>query len=137
MLFNPPEESIDFNGNTGPFIQYTHARIRSLFRKAEESELDLKDITSIIPELKLKPLTKEVNLLKILHQFPELINEAGQNYSPALVANYAYELAKMFNQFYQDTPILREEDRNLAVFRLKLAGFVGNVIKKKLWNYLG
>ena len=131
MLFNP-EESIDFNGNTGPFIQYTHARIRSLFRKAEESELDLKDITSIIPELKLKPLTKEVNLLKILHQFPELINEAGQNYSPALVANYAYELAKMFNQFYQDTPILREEDRNLAVFRLKLAGFVGNVIKKAM-----
>ncbi|HPE34104.1 MAG TPA: arginine--tRNA ligase [Bacteroidales bacterium] len=123
MLFNP-EESIDFNGNTGPFIQYTHARIRSLFRKAAE-----KDFHVSLPEIMPEISTKEVSLLKLLHEYPAVISEAGLNYSPALIANYIYELAKEFNQYYQDTPILRENNKQVAAFRLLLSGFAGHVIK--------
>lgn len=123
MLFNP-KESIDFNGNTGPFIQYTNARIRSLFRKADEIGVNTKSFG--FPK---KLIKKEKELLKILNFFPTVIKEAGDNYSPALIANYVYELAREFNQFYQEIPILKPENKSLAPFRLMLAGFCGNVIK--------
>ncbi|MFP4469599.1 MAG: arginine--tRNA ligase [Bacteroidales bacterium] len=123
MLFNP-EESIDFNGNTGPFIQYTHARIRSLFRKATEKGKIILD-HSVPREVS----AKEKHLLKLLYDFPAVVAEAGADYTPALIANYVYELAKEFNQFYQEVPILREENDVLVTFRLELSGFVGRVIK--------
>jgi arginyl-tRNA synthetase len=126
MLFNP-EESIDFNGNTGPFIQYTHARIRSLFRKAIEKGLAVS--TDEIPQL---ILPKEKYLIKLLHDFPVVVQEAAENLSPALVANYVYDLAKEFNQFYQEVPVLKEEDKTIIAFRLSLAGFVGSVIKTSM-----
>lgn len=130
MLFNP-EESIDFNGNTGPFIQYTHARIRSLFRKAAERGLAVS--TDEIPQM---ILPKEKELIKLLHDFPVVVHEAAENLSPAQVANYVYDLAKEFNQFYQEVPVLKEEDRATIAFRLALAGFVGSVIKTSM-NILG
>jgi arginyl-tRNA synthetase len=123
MLFNP-EESIDFNGNTGPFIQYTHARIRSLFRKATQKGIH---IAGISPVETLLP--KERALLRLLHGFPAIVEEAGAGFSPALIANYAYELAREFNQYYQEVPILRESDPALISFRLNLSGFAGKVIK--------
>lgn len=123
MLFNP-EESIDFNGNTGPLIQYTHARICSLNRKAVEKGIEIIEgptFTELLP--------KEKDLLKLLSEFPEIIKEAGLNYSPAVVANYCYDLAKEFNQYYHEVPILREEDLNTISFRLQLSEFIGRVIK--------
>ena len=130
MLFNP-EESIDFNGNTGPFIQYTHARIRSLFRKAAERGLAVS--TDEIPHL---ILPKEKDLIKLLHDFPVVVHEAAENLSPAQVANYVYDVAKEFNQFYQEVPVLKEENPAMIAFRLTLAGFVGSVIKTSM-NLLG
>jgi arginyl-tRNA synthetase len=123
MLFNP-EESIDFNGNTGPFIQYTYARICSLNRKAEE-----KGIGIIAHPTHNELLPKEKDLIKFLFDFPVIIKEAGDNYSPAVVANYCYDLAKEFNQFYQEIPILKEDNLNTVSFRLQLSEFVGRVIK--------
>jgi arginyl-tRNA synthetase len=123
MLFNP-EESIDFNGNTGPFIQYTHARIRSLFRKAADKGIIMNGLHGTV-----SLLPKERALLKLLYEFPAVVREAGENYSPALIANRVYDLAKEFNQYYQEVPILRENDPSLISFRLILAGFAGNVIK--------
>ncbi len=123
MLFNP-EESIDFNGNTGPFILYTHARIRSLFRKAEEKGIVLE--ADAMPE-KLHP--EERSILKLLYEFPNIIQEAAANYSPALIANYCYELAKDFNHLYQSVPFLRDTDNRTATFRLGLADFTGKVLK--------
>jgi len=123
MLFNP-EESIDFNGNTGPFIQYTHARICSLYRKAEEKGIKIIDKPTL-PEI----LPKEKDLLKLLFDFPAIVKEAGENFSPAVIANFCYDLAKEFNGFYQEIPILREEDLNTISFRLQLSEFVGRVIK--------
>jgi len=130
MLFNP-EESIDFNGNTGPFIQYTHARIRSLFRKAAERGLALS--SNEIPEV---ILPKEKYLIKLLYDFPSVVSEAADNLSPALIANYVYDLAKEFNQFYQEIPVLKEENHKIIAFRLALSGFVGSVIKTSM-NLLG
>lgn len=124
MLFNP-EESIDFNGNTGPFIQYTYARIRSVLRKATDREIELVrniSITSDIP-------AKELQLIKLISQFPVAIKEAGDNYSPALVANYIYELVKEFNQFYHEFPILIEENSEIRNLRLVIAETVGKTIK--------
>lgn len=126
MLFNP-EESIDFNGNTGPFIQYTHARVRSLFRKAADRNIPLTQSSD-----KVDLLPKEHALLRLLYDFPAVVAEAGENFSPALIANYAYELAKEFNQYYQEVPILRENDSGLIAFRLNLSGFTGNVLKTAL-----
>ncbi len=128
MLFNP-EESIDFNGNTGPFIQYTHARIRSLLKKAAERELrpsafNTNEISDILP--------KEKNILRILYDFPSVIIDAGKNYSPARIANYIYELAKEYNQFYQELPVLKEEDSMKAIFRLAVSEFTGNVIRRAM-----
>ena len=125
MLFNPAE-SIDFNGNTGPFIQYTHARIRSIVRKAEMSAVPMATTLN----------DKERAVVKILHSLPDTIRQAAAAYSPAMVANYAYDLAKAFNSFYQDTPILREEDPQLKAFRVQLCAFVANALKNTM-NILG
>lgn len=122
MLFNP-EESIDFNGNTGPFIQYTYARIQSLLRKAGD-HLHALDVAAVAPN------EKEIALIQRVADFATTVTEAGKTYSPALVANYTYELAKEFNQFYHDYSILKEEDENLKVFRLELSRTVAGVIKR-------
>ncbi len=124
MLFDP-KESIDFNGNTGPFIQYTHARIKSILRKAQAQGIDW---TSVSENVELNP--KEVRIIKILNNFPNKIAEAGEAHSPAIVANYAYELAKEFNQYYHDTPILREENKAVLAFRLQLIELIARVLTK-------
>ena len=125
MLFNP-KESIDFNGNTGPFIQYTHARIRSILRKAASQGITFgpADITT-----ELEPSAKEVRLIKILGQYPARVAEAVAALSPAVIANYAYELAKEFNQYYHDTPILKEEDAALLRFRLQLIDTLSRTLR--------
>lgn len=115
MMFNP-KESIDFNGNTGPFIQYTYARIRSILRKAAESGTIVEK-----SELHIRISDKEQDLIKWIAKLPAVVKEAGDSYSPALLANYAYELAKEFNQFYHDFSILKEEDEKVRNFRLLLA----------------
>ena len=115
MMFNP-KESIDFNGNTGPFIQYTYTRIKSVLRKAEEAGVKIVpgDIHTALTE-------KEQNLVKLIAKLPAVVKEAGDNYSPALIGNYAYELAKEFNQFYHDYSILKEENEQVRNLRLLLA----------------
>ncbi len=128
MLFNPAE-SIDFNGNTGPFIQYTHARIRSIVRKAEEGRV-------VVPNAPAQLNEKERLVVKALHALPGTIAAAAGAYSPAMVANYAYDLAKAFNSFYQDTPILKESDESLRAFRISLCTFVANTLKNTM-NILG
>ena len=128
MLFNP-RESIDFNGNTGPFIQYTHARIRSILRKASESGLTFSS-EDVLPESMLSP--KEVRIIKLLNIFPAKIAEAGAALSPAVVANYAYDLAKEFNQYYHDTPILKEEDQAVLKYRLVLIESIAKVLVKAM-----
>ena len=130
MLFNP-KESIDFNGNTGPFIQYTYARTRSIERKAAEA--------GIIVEGAATPATiseKECSLIRMLNEFPSVVRQAGTDYSPSGIANYAYELAKEYNQFYHDFSILREENVEAKAFRILLTRNVGKVIKTAM-NLLG
>ncbi len=122
MLFNPAE-SIDFNGNTGPFIQYTYARIQSLQRKAGDN-LPALNVDAVTPN------EKEIAIIQRVADFPAVVEEAGKTYSPALIANYTYELAKEFNQFYHDYSILKEEDENVKVFRLELSRTVAGVIKR-------
>ena len=124
MTFNP-QESIDFNGNTGPFIQYTYARIRSVMRKAEELGLVLPSTLPTGIELS----EKEENLIQMLANFPVVVKQAGDEYSPSAIANYAYDLVKEFNQFYHDFSILHEENENLKIFRLVLAANVAKVVK--------
>ena len=124
MLFDP-KESIDFNGNTGPFIQYTHARIRSILRKAEERGIGTDGIPSDVALSQ-----KEIRLVKLLDMYPAKVAEAGDAHSPAVIANYAYELAKEFNQYYHDTPILKEEDVNMLRCRLKLLSVIADVLVK-------
>ena len=127
MLFNPAE-SIDFNGNTGPFIQYTHARIRSIVRKAGEGGGEsLSDVAMN---------DKERQVVKVLHALPDTLRQAAAAYSPAMVANYAYELAKAFNSFYQDTPILKETDAKAKHFRIQLCAMVATALKNTM-NILG
>lgn len=123
MTFNP-SESIDFNGNTGPFIQYTYARIKSVFRKAEESgvEPDYSRITSAVPG------KREIGLVKLLRKFSGIVAEAAESYSPALIANYCYDLAKEYNQFYHDCSILGEENKDLSNFRLALSEITGRIL---------
>ncbi len=123
MLFNPAE-SIDFNGNTAPFIQYTHARIRSMLRKGVESGIDL---AAKLPQLSLNE--EEKTLINLLYQYPKTVLAAGDNFSPALIANYCYDLAKQFNHFYQDTPIFKEEDATKRLLRLKISRWVSLVLR--------
>jgi arginyl-tRNA synthetase len=127
-----PKESIDFNGNTGPFIQYTYARICSVFRKAKEQNIKV----SGKAELNLKINNKEKELLKRIHTFTSVITEAADTYNPALVANFVYDFAKEYNQFYHDFTILKEENIKCRDFRLLLSGSVGNIIKSAM-NLLG
>ncbi len=124
MLFNP-KESIDFNGNTGPFIQYTHARICSVLRKAEEAGYDIP--TSLNEQLELSEV--EANLIQSLSNFPSVVRQAGAEYSPALIANYVYDLVKSYNSFYHDFSILKEENEEVRAFRLVLSQSVAKVIK--------
>ncbi len=121
MLFNP-SESIDLHGNTGPFIQYTHARCKSIWRKSELTEIPKLDIS-----IALQP--KEKELIKILNAFPTAVADAAKEYSPALIANYTYELAKTFNQFYDVCPVLKEENIAVRNFRLALTHTVARTIK--------
>jgi len=124
MIFDP-SESIDFNGNTGPFIQYTYARIRSVFRKARESNIN-------IPErfdTSIKLESKEKSLLKFICDFPEVVKDAGENYNPAVIANFTYELVKEYNQFYHDFSILKAGDRKVRDFRLVLSQMIAKIIK--------
>ena len=127
MTFNP-KESIDFNGNTGPFIQYTYARIQSVLRKAAEAGIE----RSFDPE-KVTLGDKEIALIQRLADFADIVAEAGRNYSPALIANYAYDLVKEYNQFYHDYQIMRESDQNVRAFRLNLSEAVGNAVRRAFW----
>ena len=129
MLFNP-KESIDFNGNTGPFIQYTYARTRSISRKAAEAGAKT---AFTAPE---SISEKECNIIRMLNEFPAVVRQAGTDYSPSGIANYAYELAREYNQFYHDYSILREENEETKAFRLLLTDNVGKVIKTAM-NLLG
>lgn len=115
MMFNP-KESIDFNGNTGPFIQYTYTRIKSVLRKAGEC-----GIIILLADIHTELTEKEQNLIKLIAKLPAVVKEAGDNYSPALLGNYAYDLAKEFNQFYHDYSILKEENEQVRNLRLLLA----------------
>ena len=130
MLFNP-KESIDFNGNTGPFIQYTYARTRSIERKATEAGIVVDNATA--------PATiseKECGIIRMLNEFPNVVKQVGTDYSPSGIANYTYELAKEYNQFYHDFSILREENEETKAFRILLTRNVGKVIKTAM-NLLG
>ena len=124
MLFNPAE-SIDFNGNTAPFIQYTHARIKSLMRKAEENGIVLEATTdaSLLGD-------SEKALLKSLYAYPQVVEAAGEGYSPALIANYMFDLAKDFNSFYQASPIFKEDNAALRALRLRISQMVAMVLKR-------
>ncbi len=128
MLFDP-KESIDFNGNTGPFIQYTHARIKSILRKADAAGVPY-GADVLDPDARLS--AKEIRIIKILDQFPGKVSEAGAAYSPAVIANYAYDLAKEFNQYYHDTPVLKEENAGLLRYRLTLVDKVAQVLVKAM-----
>ena len=130
MLFNP-KESIDFNGNTGPFIQYTYARTRSIERKAAETGVNVD--TANAPE---SISEKECAIIRMLNEFPAIIKQAGTDYSPSGIANYTYDLAKEYNQFYHDYSILREENESVKAFRILLTRNVGKVIKTAM-NILG
>ncbi len=120
MLFNP-KESIDFNGNTGPFLQYTYARIQSVIRRA--GGVDLNSTPDAVPN------EKESTLIQKVADFPSVVKEAGKSYSPALIANYCYDLAKEYNQFYHDYSILKEEDENKRNLRLILSAVVARTLK--------
>ena len=125
MLFDP-RESIDFNGNTGPFIQYTHARICSILRKADEAGIDYKSHNC--PEL----LAEEIELIKSLTDFPAVVASAGENFAPSIIAAYAYDLAKTFNGYYHDHSILREENEEKRRMRVMLAALVARTINKAM-----
>ena len=129
MTFNP-KESIDFNGNTGPFIQYTYARIRSVLRKAAEAGYSMTDYS------KVEPNEKEISLIQRLADFPAVVAEAGRTYSPALIANYVYDLVKEYNQFYHDYSIMREENEAIRSLRLCLSDCTSRVISTGM-SFLG
>ncbi len=125
MLFDP-KESIDFNGNTGPFIQYTHARIKSILRKAEGEGKQ----AGVEESVELS--AKEVRLVKILSSYPVKVKEAADSFSPALIANYCYDLSKEFNQYYHDTPILKETDEQVLSMRLSLISSIAVILEKAM-----
>jgi len=124
MLFNPAE-SIDFNGNTAPFIQFNYVRIQALLRKAKEAGLDFTDAATSSVEL----LPKEKELIIKLYNFNGVVKQAAADYSPALIANYVYDLAKEYSAYYNDTTILKEENKDLVLFRLQLSQTIGMAIK--------
>ena len=127
MTFNP-KESIDFNGNTGPFIQHTYARIQSVLRKAVESGI-------VVPEqipAGIELSEKEEGLIQMVADFAAVVKQAGEDYSPSIIANYTYDLVKEYNQFYHDFSILREEDEALKIFRLALSANVGKIVKSAM-----
>lgn len=124
MTFNP-KESIDFNGNTGPFIQYTYARIQSVLRKATELGLSIPSTLSTEIQLSIK----EENLIQLVADYAEIVKQAGDEYNPALIANYIYDLVKEYNQFYHDYSILKEENSDLKNFRLILSEEIGKIVK--------
>ena len=128
-LFDP-RESIDFNGNTGPFIQYTHARICSILRKATEAGIDFSSA------VQADYLPEEIDLVKTLTEYPSVVAAAGENFAPSVIGAYVYELAKQFNGYYHDHSILREEDAATRTMRLRLAGQVARVIRRGM-NLLG
>ena len=131
MTFNP-KESIDFNGNTGPFIQYTYARIQSVLRKATESGI-------VIPEqipAGIELSEKEEGLIQMVADFAAVVKQAGEDYSPSIIANYTYDLVKEYNQFYHDYSILREENEAVKVFRIALSANVAKVVRLGM-NLLG
>jgi len=125
MMFNP-EESIDFNGNTGPFIQYAYARMRSVLRRAKEAGQNIGNYDAVAPS------EHEITLIQRLTEFPSTVAEAGRSYSPALIANYAYELVKEYNQFYHDCPILREENEDIRSFRLELTAVTARTVRSAM-----
>ncbi|MCF6171223.1 MAG: arginine--tRNA ligase [Bacteroidales bacterium] len=127
MTFNP-EESIDFNGHTGPFVQYTHARIKSILRKAADAGGQTGDVDMA----GFQPEAKEKSLLRLLHEYPQAIQQAAETMSPALLANFVYVLAKEYNQFYHELPIIKEPDSCKRNFRLGLSAFVGNTIRSAM-----
>lgn len=127
MTFNP-KESIDFNGNTGPFCQYSYVRVQSILRKAAE----LGFVPKIISDETVFS-AKEIQILRMIEQFPNVVIEAGKVYSPAIIANFAYDLAREFNQFYHDYPIIKETDEQKRNMRLTLCNVVGKTIKNALW----
>lgn len=127
MLFDP-KESIDFNGHTGPFIQYTHARIKSVLRKADF------DFTDNLKVAAFDPLEKEI--LRWIYDFESVIEESGKNFSPAIVANYVYELTKSYNRFYHELPIIKEENKDVKILRLQLSKACGQTISNAM-NLLG
>src|SRR5699024_9706257 len=123
IVFNP-EESVDLQGNTGPFVQYTYARIQSIVRSAKEE-----NVQSTWNADSITLHEKEKELLKLMQLFPETIQQAAKQYSPALIANYTYELVKEFNSFYQNVSILGVDDEGLKAFRVALTSAVGAIIK--------
>jgi arginyl-tRNA synthetase len=128
MLFNPAD-SVDFNGNTGPFIQYTYARIKSVLRKAKEAgyavTMDDAQAAQLFPQ--------EKELIKRLHDFPSIVAQAAEMHSPAVIANYAFELASEYNRFYHDLTILKEMDTASRALRLSLSQFTALVVANALW----
>lgn len=122
MLFDP-KESIDFNGHTGPFIQYTHARIKSILRKFEGKSQDIIIADTIVLH------EKEKELIKLQYDFPKILEDSANTYNPAVVANYIYDLTKLFNQFYNECPVLKEENNTIKEFRIKLIDTTANIIK--------
>ncbi len=124
MLFNPAE-SIDFNGNTGPFIQYTYARIRSIQRKAAEAGIIIPDELPTTAEFN----EKEIGLIQMLADFTNVVKQAGNDYNPSCIANYCYDLVKEYNQFYHDFSILREENEDKRIFRLALSANIGKIVR--------
>ena len=129
ITFNP-KESIDFNGNTGPFIQYTYARICSVLRKAADENMTIEPYNEVIPG------EREITLIQALADFPAVVKTAGETYSPALIANYVYDLVKTYNQFYHDCSILKEEDTAVRSLRLTLSAVTARVVKTGM-NLLG
>lgn len=125
MLFNPAE-SIDFNGNTGPFIQYTHARIKSLLRKSAENNIETNTLTNSYNLLS----NNEIEIIKVIKEYENILKSAAENHSPALLANYIFELAKEFNRFYQENPIFKEENETLRIIRLQLSQVCAQIIQK-------
>jgi arginyl-tRNA synthetase len=128
MTFNPAE-SIDFNGNTGPFIQYTYTRIKSVFRKAEQTGIETSQI--VFSGTKTGP--KEIELIKLLRKFSETVSAAATGYSPALIANYCYELSREYNQFYHDFSILGEPEEEIRNFRLVLSRITSEILFTGMW----